>query len=142
MQLYMERTMPKRVRVKRVTPFTEWLTEQIRLADMSQAEFARLAGIPSPAVVSRWVSGESKPSIEMCRRIAQALRVDIDFVLEKAGYRPTSMAGATGERNELLASMARRVNFDDDTRYMTVYRMLRSWLEEDRLNEESLPPRG
>ena len=137
-----EMTTPKRVRVKRVTPFTLWLGEMLRQAELSQSEFARRAGLGGPAVVSRWLSGEAKPSIEMCRRIAAALQVDIDFVLEKAGYRPVAFVGETSERGGLLAAMAKRINWDDETRYATVYRILRSYQEEDRLRAEAPPPRG
>ena len=142
MQLVMERPMTKRVRVKRQTPFTEWLDDQIKMSRMSQAEFARRAGISSPAVVSRWLSGESKPSVEMWRRIARAFRVDIDYVLEKAGYRPQSMAGELSERAGILASMVKRVDWADDTRYNSIYRLVRAYLEEDQLKDSAPIPRG
>jgi transcriptional regulator with XRE-family HTH domain len=145
MQLVMgQNTMatPKRVRVKRVTPFTEWFRDQLAEARLSQSEFARRAGLGGPAVVSRWLSGESKPSIEMARRIAEALRVDIDYVLEKAGYRPAALAGETSERGGILASMVKRVDWDDDTRYSSIYRLVRGYLEEDRLTEGATPPQG
>ena len=85
-----------------------------------------------PATISRWLSGESKPAVDMCRRIADALNVDLDLVLEKAGYRPQSMVGDVSERAGVLSAMVRRVNWDDDTRYFSVFRLVRGYVEDDR----------
>jgi transcriptional regulator with XRE-family HTH domain len=127
----------QRVRTKQETPFTIWLRHALDVEGLSLSEFARRAGMSSAAVPSRWLSGESKPAVSMCKRIAQAFRVDLDFVLEKAGYRPATLVGETSERGGILASMVKRVNWDDETRYTVMYRMVRGFLEEDRLAESS-----
>ena len=125
-----------RQRVKRQTPFTEWFTAALDGMGLSLNEFARRAGLGGPSIVSRWASGEAEPTIGMCKKIAQVLRVDLDFVLEKAGYRDPSLVGERDERGGILASMVKRVDWSkDETRYSTVFRIIRGYLEEDRLRE-------
>lgn len=140
-QIQEVKAMPRqRVRIKRVTPFTVWFNEALVGAELSMSEFARRAGLGGSAVVSRWASGEAEPTVGMCKRIADVLRVDLDFVLEKAGYREPRLVGELDERGGILASMVKRVRWEnEDTRYSTVYRIIRGYLEEDRLRDMESP---
>ena len=42
----------------------------------------------SHATVSRWLSGQDKPSLESCRRLAECAGTPVDKVLAIAGYLP------------------------------------------------------
>lgn len=69
------------------TPFGNWLRRQIVARDMTQAEFAERAGF-NKGVVSKWVTGRLNPRPDSLERIADALHVSIDEVLDASGLRP------------------------------------------------------
>ena len=64
--------------------FAKWFTEQLRWRDLSQAEFARRAGIPQ-STVNTWARGSRVPDPYNCDLIADALQMNIDVVLFQAG---------------------------------------------------------
>lgn len=67
--------------------FNEWLLEQLKANNWSQADLARATGL-SNAAISRYFGGRI-PDKEELRRIAHALKLPPEFVFEKAGLLPT-----------------------------------------------------
>jgi transcriptional regulator with XRE-family HTH domain len=74
----------KRVRAR---TFGQWLTHQLERRDWSKAELARRIGVAN-GDVSRWARDERVPSPAKVEDIADALDVDVDYVLTVAGHRP------------------------------------------------------
>jgi SOS-response transcriptional repressor LexA len=67
--------------------FAEWLTAEIKARNWNQSEFGRRAGESSRSTVSSWVTGSRLPEPDSCVRIADALGIDPDEVLDRAGHR-------------------------------------------------------
>ena len=66
--------------------FADWLSTELRRRNWSQSDLARAIG-SYPSVVSKWVNAQQRPRTEQCARIADALEVDIDKVLQVARHR-------------------------------------------------------
>ncbi len=67
-------------------PFADWLREQMRARDLSNADLARQVNVGRVTVTS-WLRGRSVPYTETCTRLAAALDVPLDEVMRWAGYR-------------------------------------------------------
>lgn len=78
----LEATVPK-PRPVRATPFTRWLRDQLARRGWTQQEFADRAGVSQPTV-AKWLTGRIEPSPDSMQRIADALYVGIDDVLDAA----------------------------------------------------------
>ena len=90
--------------------FGQWLRAQLERVGITQTELARQMGVTQP-MVSSWVTGDKRPSPANCDRIAEALVLDVDVVLTKAGYRPrlvTDDEPAIREMVELLRHIPER----------------------------------
>lgn len=111
------------------TAFGTWLLMELARREMTQAEFSRRAGFSS-GVISLWVNGDRAPSPESCQRIADALFLDIDEVLDAAGIR-RNVTLDDPQTAEFIAQL-RRVRWNPD-RVMAMKSVLGSWLEMDRL---------
>jgi transcriptional regulator with XRE-family HTH domain len=67
-------------------PFSEWLNEQIQKSRMSQARFAKLAGL-NETTISKILNGKTRrPDPETCEKIAWVIKVDRRTVFRAAGY--------------------------------------------------------
>ena len=64
--------------------FSEWLNEQVRLGQWTQAGLARAAGLSASTVHKMLNSKIKQPSTESCRRIAKALEMSTNTVLRAA----------------------------------------------------------
>ena len=84
-----------------------WLRRQLLRRGIRAADFARLAEV-SPGMVSGWLNGKRRPSPASCDLIAEALNVDFDEVLLRAGHRPLERLLDDPVRRELVA-IAERV---------------------------------
>ena len=69
--------------------FSSWLLEELDQRDMSQSDLARACNI-TPARISHIVSGERSVGTKSLTNIAQALKLPVDFIFEKAGLLPPS----------------------------------------------------
>lgn len=114
---------------KTATAFGTWLLQELARREMTQAEFSRRAGFSS-GVISLWVNGDRAPSPDSCQRIADALYLDIDEVLDAAGIR-RNVTLDDPQTAEFVAQL-RRVRWNPD-RVMAMKSLLGSWLEMDRL---------
>lgn len=120
--------------VKEATPmdgnsFGRWLQRQLDRRDWTQADFMRAGGF-SRSGVSSWIRGERIPDPKYCDLIADALHVDVETVLRKAGHLPEEPADDPPELVELFGMM-RRVDWNAD-RLAGVRSILRGYLEMDR----------
>lgn len=70
-----------------VLPFGDWLGDELSRRGTSMRSFAIDIGV-HPGTVARWVDGQAIPDSANCLKIADALRVDRDYVLALAGHRP------------------------------------------------------
>lgn len=108
--------------------FGDWLAYQLKRRDLSQTDFGTLVGSTQSAV-SRWIRNERVPDPESCDRIADALGVDLDVVLLRAGHRPVLL-----EESELvreLCAKVRRIAWTGE-RELLVRGILDSMLSLDR----------
>lgn len=114
-----------------MAPFNAWFAYQLKRRDMNQTEFAERAGI-APGVVSNWVTGRRKPTIESATRIADALDVDVATVLARLGADVDT--GTDDERLAAITGMLRRARLTPD-RYATIEAILSGWLRTDRSDQ-------
>jgi len=63
--------------------FIEWLYKELKSRNMSQRQFALLAGL-SPGTISHVLGGSRNPGLDFCEKIAEALDIPTILVLEKA----------------------------------------------------------
>lgn len=69
--------------------FSNWLQNEIKIRNISQAELARRSNI-TPAQISRLLSGDRNPGDDALLGIANALQIQPEIVFEKAGILPPS----------------------------------------------------
>lgn len=60
--------------------FAERLTEELKIAGLTQAVFASKIGV-SQKSVSRWCNGQREPSFDMLLAICRELDVSADYIL-------------------------------------------------------------
>lgn len=80
--------MKKRI-TEEVSPFGEWLLQELARNNLNQGELAERVGV-SGTTVSRWIYGR-QPAGKYIDLIADALSRDYDTVATKAGYRPPNV---------------------------------------------------
>jgi transcriptional regulator with XRE-family HTH domain len=66
--------------------FNEWLLEQLKELDWSQADLARASGLTT-AAISKYINGRT-PDQSALRKLAKAFKLPPDLVFEKAGILP------------------------------------------------------
>jgi transcriptional regulator with XRE-family HTH domain len=109
--------------------FATWLEGQLRRREWSQADFVRRTGFSS-GVVSSWVTGSRKPKPESADRIASALSVDLDEVLDLIGARPNTPPDDDPDVLRIQA-LLRRVRLTPE-RVAGLEGVLRTWIAFDR----------
>ena len=67
--------------------FGSWLLEELDNRSMSQADLARACNI-STACISRVVSGKGNAGKKSLMKFAEAFKLPLDYVFEKAGLLP------------------------------------------------------
>ena len=87
--------------------FGDWLKSELVERRISMAELARMMHV-NPGAVSRWASNQRLPDPESCRRIALALGISQNLVLEKAGHESVRDLRADQLRQEIAALDAQR----------------------------------
>ena len=71
-----------------LTPFGRWLMDRLDEREMTRADLARAVG-RSSGLVAKWLYSNA-PLPASCDRIAAALMLPVDQVLEAAGHRPVA----------------------------------------------------
>lgn len=79
--------------------FGAWLRERIREAGTNSRQLA-IAMEVNPATISNWIGGHREPSMESCYKLAEALTLDLDEVLTRAGYREEGIVPQNPARGE------------------------------------------
>jgi len=69
--------------------FGLWLLEELDQRNMSQADLARACDI-TPSQISHIVSGERNAGKKSLTKFAQAFKLPLDYVFEKAGFLPSN----------------------------------------------------
>ncbi|HHE3506922.1 TPA: XRE family transcriptional regulator [Pasteurella multocida] len=64
-----------------ILPFKQLMKEERTLAGLSQKELANLTNI-TPALISKYENGLSKPRIETAKRIAEVLHIDLETLIK------------------------------------------------------------
>lgn len=67
--------------------FGDWLGQQLAWREWSPADFERRSKT-SKANISRWLSNDRLPDPASCQKIADALRIDLNEILMRAGHLP------------------------------------------------------
>ena len=80
--------------------FGQYLRRRIDEMDTNVRQTALAMGV-QPPTVSNWVNDKRRPSPESCILIADALGLDVDEVLDKAGHRPRMRADVDPSRVEI-----------------------------------------
>jgi transcriptional regulator with XRE-family HTH domain len=102
--------------------FNDWLLNQLKQQDWSQADLARASGLTT-AAISRYISGRT-PDEAALRKIAKALRLPPELVFEKAGLLPTK-SELTPKKRELMA----RLEDADEATVQMVIKILEAAVE-------------
>jgi transcriptional regulator with XRE-family HTH domain len=84
--------------------FSSWLRQQLRRHEWTQADLARKSGL-SQGRISDWLNNKRRPSPASCDRLADALGVDLDDVLRRAGHRPGSPVDDDPETAAVVATV-------------------------------------
>ena len=88
---------------------------EIRIAKrMSQVELAHIIGVTKQSI-SNWENENIQPSIEMLSRVADALSVSVDFLLDKKEGRYLNVTGlpeATVQHLQALVTALRQTEED------------------------------
>jgi transcriptional regulator with XRE-family HTH domain len=110
--------------------FASWMQNQLLRRQWNEADLTRRLQVSS-GTVSRWMSGERRPSSLSCDLIADAFGVEPDLVLTLVGHRPATEALEPDDERSHLISLLKRVKLTPD-RQIGLERTLEGWLERDR----------
>jgi transcriptional regulator with XRE-family HTH domain len=94
--------------------FSDWFRKELRRRRWRQADFVRESGI-SKGTVSQWFRGTRVPEPDSCDRIAEALHIDRDVVLDKAGHRQDVEEIPVDDPRRELHALIDRIQWDDWT---------------------------
>jgi transcriptional regulator with XRE-family HTH domain len=109
--------------------FGSWLLEELDKRNMSQSDLARASGV-TPSQISHIVSEKRNAGTKSLMKIAQALKLPVDFIFEKAGLLPPNSELSLTKRT--LIGLIKGFSDSD-------VRMVMSLLEErDDLQKDSL----
>ena len=75
----------------------EKIQDLLRLNGLSQVEFEPLAGLPKGRV-SKWLSGQGEPTARQALRMAKALGVTLDYLVDDDLSTPPGRGGTEAER--------------------------------------------
>lgn len=87
------------------TEFARWLAEESRSRSWRQKDLALAVGV-SQQTASRWLLGQSVPTVRSARALAAALEIPTDEVVSRLDPGAAADESAIGEE---LATLRRRV---------------------------------
>ena len=101
-----------------------WLSEELKRRGWSQRELARQTGI-SQGFVNRVLSGDAKPSVNFCLKVARVLDVSPVYVLQLAGILPDDVKPPPGDDNlQEILTLARALPPDKRQQVVDYLRFL------------------
>jgi transcriptional regulator with XRE-family HTH domain len=119
------------------TTFRAWLRDEMEKRRWNESELGRQTGI-LPSVINRWGRGEYGPNANSCVKIANALGVDPQFVMELAGHKPRQRVPESTGVQQLLSAI-RYIDWEKPSRLTTVMGILRMYQDEDRTDSVKKP---
>ena len=104
-----------------------WLSEELKRRRWSQRELARQADI-SQAFMNRVLSGNAKPSVNFCLKVAQVLDVSPVYLLQLAGLLPDDVKPPPEDDASLqeIVTLARSLSPDKRQQVLDYLRFLLS----------------
>jgi len=103
--------------------FSEWLTKQLAEKELSQAEFARKAGL-SRQVIHYYLSSKTiQPDADSLKKIADALELPIEQVYRAAGM-PVSATKHSKKVDEIIHQIE-GLSEDDQERVLALIEALK-----------------
>lgn len=109
----------------RMEAFIEWLEEELKKRDWQPADLARRAGLHTGSV-SRILTGTRRPGADICRGIAEALKVPPEIVFRKAGLLPAKTE--IDSQSEELVHLFQQLGAIERKRLVQIARV---WIEEE-----------
>jgi transcriptional regulator with XRE-family HTH domain len=97
---------------KAIPPFARHMAELRKLKDLSQPELGKLVGTAG-AVIGRYERGEVTPSIDVAKKIAEALDASLDYMTGSEILSDPFKERAVQQRCRALASLP-----DQDQEYI------------------------
>lgn len=91
-----------------MTEFVDWLSNEIRERGWGNNELARRSGVTSSSM-SRLLTEQNNPGLEICIGIADALGYPPEYVLRKAGLLPPLPASPDDERIKEVREIMRNL---------------------------------
>lgn len=80
--------------------FGVYLKQRMSELDTNAYQVAKATGL-QPGTISHWVNGRRLPSPESCAILAEALALDVDDLLTRAGHRPRFRTDENPARAEI-----------------------------------------
>jgi transcriptional regulator with XRE-family HTH domain len=117
--------------------FRAWLQDEMDKRRWSESELARQTGI-LPSVINRWKRGEYGPNANSCVKIANALGVDPQFVMELAGHEPRQRVPEDTKVQQLLSAI-RYIDWEKPGRFATIDGIFRMYQLEDNSDKVKNP---
>jgi transcriptional regulator with XRE-family HTH domain len=111
------------------TTFRAWLRDEMEKRRWNESELGRQTGI-LPSVINRWGRGEYGPNANSCVKIANALGVDPQFVMELAGHKPRQRVPESTGVQQLLSAI-RYIDWEKPGRFTTIDGIFRMYQLED-----------
>ena len=84
--------------------FSPWLRKQLARREWTPADFARRLHA-SEGTVSHWLRGERLPRPSSCERIADALGLPYEEVMQRAGYLPANERSPDDETRDRIKAL-------------------------------------
>jgi transcriptional regulator with XRE-family HTH domain len=84
--------------------FGDWLLQCLLERNLSQAEFARLAGI-TRSYINDIIRKGKKPSIQFCLKASKVLEIPLETLYQKTGILPNEKKESFDEINYLFAQL-------------------------------------
>lgn len=92
--------------------FSEWLVNEMRKRDWSQAELARKSGLTRGGI-SNLINRVRKPNADTCNALARALGYPPDYVMRQAGLLPRKEATDSDPRLKIIVHLVGQLDPDD-----------------------------
>src|SRR5680860_1212063 len=77
------------------------LSDQLAKRNWSHADLSRETGIAS-STISRWFGWGRMPDYVSCQRLASVLGLDVDFLLEEAGWKVRNQTDTSTKARQLI----------------------------------------
>lgn len=84
--------------------FGEWLAEELKIREMSQADLARISPL-TRATISNLINGTRGPGPDAINALADSLKLDPEYVMRVAGLLPPERGEPSAATQEVIRLM-------------------------------------